>query len=41
MPSEPTKAGLPVGVQLVGGRHQTDTLLRVALACERFITTLG
>ncbi|HEX7140387.1 MAG TPA: amidase [Vicinamibacterales bacterium] len=34
IPSEPTKAGLPVGFQLVGGRHQTDELFRVALACE-------
>ncbi len=39
IPSEPTRAGLPVGVQLVGGRHQTDALLRVALACERHIAT--
>jgi aspartyl-tRNA(Asn)/glutamyl-tRNA(Gln) amidotransferase subunit A len=38
IPSEPTASGLPVGVQLVGGRQQTDALLRVALACERFIT---
>ena len=38
IPSEPTPAGLPVGVQLVGCRHQTDALLRVALACERFIS---
>src|SRR5262249_52754738 len=38
IPSEPTKAGLPVGIQLVGGRHQTDGLIRVALACEKHIS---
>jgi aspartyl-tRNA(Asn)/glutamyl-tRNA(Gln) amidotransferase subunit A len=38
IPSEPTKSGLPIGLQLVGGRHQTDTLLRVALACEKHIS---
>jgi aspartyl-tRNA(Asn)/glutamyl-tRNA(Gln) amidotransferase subunit A len=38
IPSEPTKAGLPVGFQLVGGRHQTDALIRVALACEKHIS---
>jgi aspartyl-tRNA(Asn)/glutamyl-tRNA(Gln) amidotransferase subunit A len=37
IPSEPTKSGLPIGIQLVGGRHQTDALLRVALACEAFV----
>jgi aspartyl-tRNA(Asn)/glutamyl-tRNA(Gln) amidotransferase subunit A len=31
-------AGLPTSLQLVGGREQTDALLRVALACEKFIT---
>jgi aspartyl-tRNA(Asn)/glutamyl-tRNA(Gln) amidotransferase subunit A len=31
-------AGLPTSLQLVGGRQQTDALLRVALACETFIT---
>jgi aspartyl-tRNA(Asn)/glutamyl-tRNA(Gln) amidotransferase subunit A len=31
-------AGLPTSLQLVGGRQQTDALLRVALACEKFIT---
>jgi len=34
MPCGKTSAGLPCAVQLVGGRRQTDTLLRVALACE-------
>ncbi len=37
IPSEPTSAGLPVGVQLVGWRSQTDALLRIALACEPYI----
>jgi aspartyl-tRNA(Asn)/glutamyl-tRNA(Gln) amidotransferase subunit A len=30
--------GLPCGLQLVGCRHETDALLRVALACERHVT---
>jgi aspartyl-tRNA(Asn)/glutamyl-tRNA(Gln) amidotransferase subunit A len=34
IPSGFTAAGLPCGVQLVGCRMQTDTLLKVALACE-------
>jgi aspartyl-tRNA(Asn)/glutamyl-tRNA(Gln) amidotransferase subunit A len=34
IPSGFTSAGLPCGVQLVGCRMQTDTLLKVALACE-------
>jgi aspartyl-tRNA(Asn)/glutamyl-tRNA(Gln) amidotransferase subunit A len=34
VPMGNTSAGLPCGMQLVGGRMQTDTLLRVALACE-------
>jgi aspartyl-tRNA(Asn)/glutamyl-tRNA(Gln) amidotransferase subunit A len=38
IPCGRTPAGLPCALQLVGGRHQTDTLLRVALACERTIT---
>jgi aspartyl-tRNA(Asn)/glutamyl-tRNA(Gln) amidotransferase subunit A len=38
IPSAKTRAGLPCGVQLVGCRQQTDALLRVALACERYIT---
>jgi aspartyl-tRNA(Asn)/glutamyl-tRNA(Gln) amidotransferase subunit A len=33
-----SREGLPCGLQLVGGRHETDALLRVALACERYIT---
>jgi Asp-tRNA(Asn)/Glu-tRNA(Gln) amidotransferase A subunit family amidase len=31
-------AGLPSSIQLVGCRLQTDALLRVALACESYIT---
>jgi aspartyl-tRNA(Asn)/glutamyl-tRNA(Gln) amidotransferase subunit A len=38
MPCGQTGAGLPCAVQLVGGRMQTDALLRVALACESVIT---
>jgi len=38
IPSEPTRSGLPVGFQLVGGRDQTDALLRVALACEAVVS---
>jgi aspartyl-tRNA(Asn)/glutamyl-tRNA(Gln) amidotransferase subunit A len=34
IPCGDTAAGLPCAVQLVGGRMQTDALLRVALACE-------
>jgi aspartyl-tRNA(Asn)/glutamyl-tRNA(Gln) amidotransferase subunit A len=35
IPAENTAAGLPCGVQLVGARQQTDTLLRIALALEK------
>jgi aspartyl-tRNA(Asn)/glutamyl-tRNA(Gln) amidotransferase subunit A len=38
IPMGMTTAGLPTSLQLVGGRQQTDALLRVALACEKFIT---
>jgi aspartyl-tRNA(Asn)/glutamyl-tRNA(Gln) amidotransferase subunit A len=38
VPMGMTTAGLPTSLQLVGGRQQTDALLRVALACEKFIT---
>jgi aspartyl-tRNA(Asn)/glutamyl-tRNA(Gln) amidotransferase subunit A len=38
LPAGHTAAGLPCGVQLVGSRAQTDALLRVALACEPYIT---
>jgi len=38
IPCGTTRAGLPCAVQLVGCRHQTDALLRVALACEQHIT---
>ena len=38
MPCGQTSAGLPCAVQLVGGRRQTDALLRVALACEGLIS---
>jgi aspartyl-tRNA(Asn)/glutamyl-tRNA(Gln) amidotransferase subunit A len=34
IPAGNTRSGLPVGVQLVGCRHQTDGLLKIALACE-------
>jgi aspartyl-tRNA(Asn)/glutamyl-tRNA(Gln) amidotransferase subunit A len=37
LPSGTTSAGLPCGVQLVGCRHETDALLRMALACEPYI----
>src|SRR5262249_13321648 len=37
IPSGRTPAGLPCSLQLVGCRHQTDALLRVALACEQHI----
>jgi aspartyl-tRNA(Asn)/glutamyl-tRNA(Gln) amidotransferase subunit A len=37
IPAAPTASGLPVGVQLVGCRLQTDALLRIALACEPLI----
>jgi aspartyl-tRNA(Asn)/glutamyl-tRNA(Gln) amidotransferase subunit A len=36
MPIGNTSSGLPCGLQLVGCRAQTDVLLRVALACERY-----
>jgi aspartyl-tRNA(Asn)/glutamyl-tRNA(Gln) amidotransferase subunit A len=38
MPSGQSKDGLPCSVQLVGRRLQTDSLLRVAFACEGFVT---
>ena len=34
IPCGTTPDGLPVGLQLVGRRHQTDQLLAVAEACE-------
>jgi aspartyl-tRNA(Asn)/glutamyl-tRNA(Gln) amidotransferase subunit A len=37
IPAGLTETGLPCGFQLVGGRGQTDALLRVALACEALI----
>jgi len=39
MPIGSTSSGLPCGIQLVGGRGQTDVLLRVAMACERYTTS--
>jgi aspartyl-tRNA(Asn)/glutamyl-tRNA(Gln) amidotransferase subunit A len=36
LPIDTTSSGLPCGIQLVGCRAQTDGLLRVALACERY-----
>jgi Asp-tRNA(Asn)/Glu-tRNA(Gln) amidotransferase A subunit family amidase len=38
MPCEPTAAGLPCGVQVVGRRHETEGLLGVAAACEPHLT---
>ena len=38
VPMGVTNAGLPVSMQLVGCRMETDALLRVALACESYIT---
>jgi aspartyl-tRNA(Asn)/glutamyl-tRNA(Gln) amidotransferase subunit A len=38
VPMGVASAGLPSSVQLVGCRMQTDALLRVALACESYIT---
>jgi aspartyl-tRNA(Asn)/glutamyl-tRNA(Gln) amidotransferase subunit A len=35
IPCGTTSLGLPCGIQLAGGRHQTETLLQVGLACER------
>jgi aspartyl-tRNA(Asn)/glutamyl-tRNA(Gln) amidotransferase subunit A len=37
IPSGMTRGGLPCAAQLVGCRQQTDALLRVALACEKYI----
>jgi len=34
LPCGVTTAGLPVGLQLVGRRHQTLSLLHLALTCE-------
>jgi aspartyl-tRNA(Asn)/glutamyl-tRNA(Gln) amidotransferase subunit A len=41
IPAASGPSGLPCGVQLVGGRSQTDALLRVGLACEPCITGRG
>jgi aspartyl-tRNA(Asn)/glutamyl-tRNA(Gln) amidotransferase subunit A len=38
LPCGRARDGLPCALQLVGGRHQTDALLRVALACEPIVT---
>jgi len=38
MPCGTTSGGLPCSAQLVGARNHTDSLLRVALACEKFVT---
>jgi aspartyl-tRNA(Asn)/glutamyl-tRNA(Gln) amidotransferase subunit A len=38
LPCGVTREGLPVGFQMVGRRHQTPELLRVALSCEAFVT---
>jgi aspartyl-tRNA(Asn)/glutamyl-tRNA(Gln) amidotransferase subunit A len=37
LPTGHTSTGLPCSMQLVGARAATDALLRVALACERYI----
>ena len=37
LPMGDTSAGLPCSAQLVGGRQQTDALLRLALACDPYI----
>ncbi len=34
IPCGATSEGLPVGVQVVGHRNQTEALLQLALACE-------
>ncbi len=39
LPCGATSSGLPCGLQLVGARHDTAGLLRVALACERALRT--
>jgi Asp-tRNA(Asn)/Glu-tRNA(Gln) amidotransferase A subunit family amidase len=33
-------SGLPVGLQLVGKRGETEALLATALACERVLGTM-
>ncbi|MEO8255835.1 MAG: amidase [Acidobacteriota bacterium] len=38
LPCGTTTAGLPCGLQLVGVRKQTESLLRIALACEPYLT---
>ena len=38
LPMGRTASGLPCGAQLVGRRGQTDGLLRVALACEGYVS---
>jgi aspartyl-tRNA(Asn)/glutamyl-tRNA(Gln) amidotransferase subunit A len=38
IPAGATSTGLPCAVQLVGGRMETDALLKIALACEPQIT---
>jgi aspartyl-tRNA(Asn)/glutamyl-tRNA(Gln) amidotransferase subunit A len=35
LPCGATRAGLPVGLQLVGARSYTETLLQIAFSCER------
>lgn len=39
LPCGRTRDNLPCALQLVGARHQTDALLRVALACEAHVRT--
>ena len=38
LPDGKTSTGLPCAFQLVGNRGRTDELLKVALACERYIS---
>jgi len=40
LPCGVTSSGLPCGTQLVGCRAQTDALLRIALACEKYISVM-
>jgi aspartyl-tRNA(Asn)/glutamyl-tRNA(Gln) amidotransferase subunit A len=37
MPCGSTSQGLPCGLQLVGRRHETEAILRVAIACEAHV----
>ena len=41
LPCGDTEEGLPCGLQLVGRRHGTVELLRLALSCETYVTPPG